>query len=177
MKPARLDCQLTPTPPRFQKGWLVFAVLTLLTGETLVWRQQLLDEQRSLQHHQKQLERRQALSLRLQQAPTGALEDPETVKAVNGIAVELTRPWEAMLDSLSSANVPGVVLDKIRPDAATGDVMIEGHADTPEHVMLFLQTLRNSGRWDRVQPVSEEQTDNADGSGLRFSLKARWSAS
>lgn len=172
----RLDCNLTLQPRSgIGQRWLLGALVVALLG-LLSWREALLDRISAQQKDLARLHARAEHARRLAGAFQPQSLSPAALTELNATASDLTRPWEAPLDSLRKTAGRTVTLDKIQPDPATNRFNIRGRAATTGEYLKFMQRLQSSAAWRHVQPVSDEP-ESANTPSLytiRFEMTGQW---
>lgn len=161
--------------PRLKTGTaLVLIIGALGLGQALLTRDRLLANINDQESRHHRLERQLHLLNTDSRQPV-ATADPKAELAVAQISHELTLPWEDVLNALQRASDATITVQRIQPDAKSGQVQVTGHAANSEAFLRYLTTLgKDSSHWSHIQPLSEEPDATQPDKPLSFSLVATW---
>src|SRR5690606_18415431 len=96
------------------------------------------------------------------------------IEASNRILAALERPWIRLFDDLESAQVDGVVLLAMEPDAASGQLRLVGEALDRDTLARYLERLGRLGSLREVR-LNQHEVRTAQGTSvLRFVVSSRW---
>jgi hypothetical protein len=107
-----------------------------------------------------------------------AQENPAARTEARRLVTELQQPWEVMLDALQQATKTDVLITRLQPDIAAGQLVVDGQADNSDAFLAFVTRLRRQPEWLAVEPVSQERTTTPipGGKPLGFQLRLMWRA-
>lgn len=159
-----------------------FVVLLLALGlagsvYAILQRDDLLDQRDAQQDKIRHLER--TLSQHQFSGVAHVRQNPKAVAETERLALELQRPWEAMLNSLQKAAKPDMLIMRIQPESNAHRIMLSGQADDNQAFLSYVTRLRADTAWMSVEPVSEERSAAAfvqGGKPVSFQLVAEWRA-
>lgn len=157
--------------------WTLTAlVLGLIGSSGALWQRDVLltqldDQQQQRRHLERRLNHQQWRDANTVQ------QDPKATAAIQQVATELQRPWEAMLDALQQSAAPDMVITRLQPESDGLRLQVSGQAESSAAFLAYVQRLRNAGVWAEVVPVSEELGTSLvlpGGKPLSFQLLAEW---
>lgn len=163
---------------RMPSRWPVKALLLLGACGSLhaLWQRETLLTQIDTQTAQRvqleqSLDQRNLTLAAVQENPAARTEARRLVR-------ELQQPWEVMLDALQQATKTEVLITRLQPDTAAGQLVVNGQADNGDAFIAFVTRLRRQKEWQAVEPVSHERTTTPTASGkpLSFQLRLLWRA-
>lgn len=161
--------------PRF-----VFILLAIgvVGGLYALWlRDDLLNQRDAKQDEIGRLERLLSHHQRAENA--GVRQNPKAEAETKRLAMELQRPWEAMLNSLQKAAKPDMLIVRVQPESDAKRLLISGQADDNQAFLSYIARLRADAAWVVVEPVSEERAAAPfmqAGKPVSFQLRAEWGA-
>jgi Tfp pilus assembly protein PilN len=106
--------------------------------------------------------------------PAMTARDVERHAQMEEVAVSLAAPWPVLLDLLEKHARSGVVLLKLRPDAATGHLELTARAPSAEVLGAYLVALEAEEQLRNVAISRHEVLQEAAGRGVEFTVAADW---
>lgn len=101
--------------------------------------------------------------------------DPRALEQAQALAGALQRPWGEMLDAVQGAARADVVITRLQPASAPGELMVSGQAASARAFLDFVARLQATSRWRQVLPVSQElaSADQAAATALPLAFQLR----
>lgn len=97
----------------------------------------------------------------------------EELKFAEGVAEQLTMPWEALFRALEAAAMRDVALLSLEPEAKRRTLRITAEAKSKDAMLKYFRRLSDNSMLLDVHLV-EHQVRPDPGQPVRFSVKASW---
>lgn len=165
----RLDLDFVATSRRRPLALAVLLIALVGVGAALLQRADLMDRIAAESSALARLERTLSRQALVQAAALPA--DPRALAQARELAASLQRPWGEMLDAVQAAARPDIVITRLQPASAPGELLISGQAASSAAFLGFVERLRAQPRWQQVLPVSQELAEDAPGLPLSFQLR------
>ena len=108
------------------------------------------------------------------------VDDIQTVAEKNQIAEadvvikQLNLPWSNLFQTLENTRDTDIDLLELSPNTQTGDVLIIGKAENLKSVFDYMERLKKSQVFSRVDLNNHEKMLQNGTQGLKFSVAAKW---
>lgn len=151
-------------------GALLFCLALWQSGEAL-------DQQASAETRLSALEQQRNITRKRPSARAGLQESEinEQVRKANGVIRQLALPWDRMFDAMEKATSRDVAVLTMEPDAGRGQLRASGEAKNIKAMLLYLDTLGNSGFLRHPVLVSHQVKVDDPQRPVQFTFVTSWS--
>lgn len=96
------------------------------------------------------------------------------LKEADAVIQQLNLPWPNLFKMLETTREPGIDLLEITPNPQTGEVLIIGQTANLKSVFDYMERLKKSQLFSKVDLNSHEKTLQNGTPTLRFNIVAKW---
>ena len=172
MKPLDLDFARSPAAPRWA-GWVLLIVASAFAAELgrsyVVLRKSVERQELRLSKLAKKSANSHVVRVALHPA------SPEEMRFARDTIRRLATPWDRLFAALESANIKGISLLSVEPNAERGEVVITGEARDYLATLNYVAALSAEKRLRWTHLVKHETKAGDPGRPLTFTVSATWS--
>lgn len=92
----------------------------------------------------------------------------------NAVTKQLSLPWPNLFKVLEATREPDIDLVELAPNSQTGDVLIIGKAENLKSVFDYMERLKKSQAFSKIDLNGHEKMLQNGTQTLRFSIVAKW---
>lgn len=96
------------------------------------------------------------------------------LKEAEAVIKQLNLPWPNLFKMLETTREPGIDLLELTPNTQTGDVLIIGKTENLKSVFDYMERLKKSQVFSKIDLNSHEKTLQNGIQVLRFTIVAKW---
>lgn len=97
------------------------------------------------------------------------------IRAAHATYTRLATPWSAFFDAIEAAQIPGVRLDAVEPDASQRTAVFSGQARNYVAVLNYVNALEAKGGLTRVHLTRHERRAQDPAYPIAFTIQVSWS--
>jgi len=155
-------------------GWLALAVAVFVVVAFSSHYSEVAQVHEAAQsRHDRLADRLRGSGLRRTAAPPDA-QTLADVRRANAIIEQLVVPWDALFDAVESADLPGLAVLALTPNARDRSVRLAGEARSMEELLAYVDRMAAQPALNQVHLLGYRMVPREGVSVIAFTMAATW---